>query len=201
MLKKMRSTSRFLCINCYILDFPKVPSVDITKPISIIRLSKLYTNIIKSHKEKELSSKFHKTGETLLYFFREVSKKSEPIAVEWSRMYGLEGVKDVKIKEEVIISIASLARKALHCLSNLRDFEGLLSYFMTSEDCTDFNKNLPTALSFAIGNAKEFHSTLLENNTGAKVQIGSLDGKKNLCVVAKGTRWQLHKLKKEIRLR
>ena len=136
----------------------------------------------------------------LLSFFRKVSKKSEPITVEWSSMYGLEGVKDVKIKEEVIISVASLARKALHCLSNLRDFEGLLNYFMTSEDCTDFNKNLPTALSFAIGNAKEFHSTLLENNTGAKVRIDTLDGKKNLCIVAKGTRLQLEKLKKEIRL-
>ena len=193
-------TADFYALIVYILDFPKVPPVDITKPISLIRLSKLYTNIIKSHKEKESSSKFHKTGEMLLSFFREVSKKSEPITVEWSRMYGLEGVKDVKIKEEVIISIASLARKALHCLSNLRDFEGLLNYFMTSEDCTDFNKNLPTALSFAIGNAKEFHSTLLENNTGAKVRIDTLDGKKNLCIVAKGTRLQLDKLKKEIRL-
>ena len=192
-------TADFYALIVYILDFPKVPSVDITKPISIIRLSELYTNIINSHKKKESPSKFHKTGEMLLSFFREVSKKSESITVEWSRMYGLEGVKDVKIKEEVITSIASLARKALHCLSNLRDFEGLLSYFMTSEDCTDFNKNLPTALSFAIGNAKEFHSTLLENNTGANVRIDTLDGKKNLRIVAKGTRLQLDKLKKEIR--
>ena len=193
-------TADFYALIVYILDFPKVPSVDITKPINIIRLSRLYTNIIKSHKEKESSSKFHKTGEMLLSFFREVSKKSEPITVEWSRKYGLEGVKDVNIKEEVIISIASLARKALHCLSNLQDFEGLLSCFMTSEDCTDFSKNLPTALSFAIGNAKEFHSTLLENNTGAKVRIDTLDGKRNLCIVAKGTQLQLDKLKKEIRL-
>ena len=192
-------TADFYALIVYILDFPKIPSVDITKPINIIRLSKLYTNI-KSHKEKKSSPKFYKTGEMLLIFFREVSKKSEAITVEWSRNYGLEGVKDVKIKEKVIISIASLARKALHCLSNLRDFEGLLSYFMTSEDGADFKKNLTTDLSFAIGNAKEFHSTLLQYNTGAKVRIDSLAGKKNLCIVAKGTRFQLDKLKKEIRL-
>ena len=74
----------------------------------------------------------------------------------------------------------------------------MLKYFIKSEDFTQFKKNLPTALSFAIGKAKEFHRTLLEVTTGASIQIDAIDGKKNYCIVAKGQTSELDKLREEI---
>ena len=108
-------------------------------------------------------------------------------------------MENVTIKAETMRSISKKAVKAFHCLYILRDFEEMLKYFMKSEDFTQFTKNLPTALSFAIGKAKEFHRTLLEVTTGANIRIDTIDGKKNYRIVAKGTTFQLDKLRQEIR--
>ena len=51
---------------------------------------------------------------------------------------------------------------------------------MKSEDFTQFTKSLPTALSFAIGKAKEFYKNLLEVTTGANIRIDAIGGEKIL---------------------
>ena len=64
---------------------------------------------------------------------------------------------------------------------------------MKSEDFTQFTKSLPTALSFVIGKAKEFHKNLLEVTTGANIRIDAIGGEKNFRILAKGTAFQLDK--------
>ena len=193
-------TAEFYALIVHMLNFPKVPEVDISKPISRIKLSKLYKNILISHKQQVSSKKFHEVGQMMLSFFEELSKKHESVTVEWSKTYGLDGVEDVTINANVMNTISLQARRAFHCLSVLRDFNGLINYFMKSEDSKVFTKNLPTAVSFAINRAKDFHSAILEAHTGAKVRIDNIDGRKNFRIMATGTRLQLDKLRKEIHL-
>ena len=197
--KGVIDTADFYALIAHTLNFPEAPPVDITEPVNTINLSTLYNIILKCNKKQKFKGIFPRVGEMILLFFKEVSMKNESITIEWSKVHGLEDVKDVIIKPLVMSSISSQASKAFHCLSVLRDSEGLLNYFMTSDECTEFTKNLSTSLSFAIGKAKEFHSALLGANTGAIVRIDTIDGLKNYRVVAKGTRLQLDKLKKEIR--
>ena len=192
--------AEFYALIVHILNFPKVPEVDISKSISRIKLSKLYKNILISHKQQVSSKKFYEAGQMMLSFFEELSKKHESVTIEWSKTYGLDGVEDVTINASVMNIISLQARRAFHCLSVLRDFNGLINYFMKSEDSKVFTKNLPTAISFAINRAKDFHSAILEAHTGAKVRIDNIDGKKNFRIMATGTRLQLDKLRKEIRL-
>ena len=75
----------------------------------------------------------------------------------------------------------------------------MLKCFMKSEDFTQFTKTLPNALSFAIGKAKEFHKNLLEVTTGANIRIDTIGGEKNYRILAKGTAFQLDKLREETR--
>ena len=75
----------------------------------------------------------------------------------------------------------------------------MLKYFMKSEDFTHFTKSLPTALSFAIGKAKEFYKNLLEVTTGANIRIDAIGGEINYRILAKGTAFQLDKLREETR--
>ena len=197
--KREIDTADFYALIVYTLNFPKAPPVNTTKPIPTIKLSKIYKNILKSHKQGQSEKQFHIVGKMILSFFKKASKKCDSITIEWSKEYGLNGVENVTIKAETMRNISLKAIKALHCLSILRDFENMLKYLMKSEDSTQFTKNLPTDLSLAIGKAKEFHRTLLEVNTGASVRIDTTDGKKNYRIVAKGTRAQLNQLRKEIR--
>ena len=191
-------TAEFYALIVYILELPKAPEVDISKPVSTIKLSKLYKNILR--KQEDLKEKFHKVGNLMLSFFKKLSKENKSVTIEWSNTYGLHDVEDVAITAEVMGNISLQARRAFHCLSVLRDFDCLLKYFMTSQDSNRFAKNLPTAISFAIGKAKDFHSAVLEAHTGAKVRIEGMEGKKNYHIIATGTRLQLDKLRKEIRL-
>ena len=197
--KREIDTADFYALIVYTLNFPKAPPVDATKPIPTIKLSKIYKNILKSHKQGQSRKQFHIVGEMILSFFKKVSRACDSVTIEWSKEYGLDSVEDVIVKAETMRNISLKAIKALHCLSTLQDFESMLMYFMKSEDFTQFMKNLPTSLSLAIGKAKEFHRTLLEVNTGASVRIDTTDSKKNYRVVAKGTRAQLNQLRKEIR--
>ena len=197
--KREIDTADFYALIVSTLNFPKAPPLDITKSKHAIKLSELYKNIPRLHIQKESGGNFHKVGNMILSFFNEASKKCDSVTVEWSKEYGLNGVENVTIKAETMRSISAKAVKAFHCLYILRDFEKMLKYFMKSEDFTQFTKNLPTALSFAIGKAKEFHRTLLEVTTGASIRIDDIDGKKNYRIVAKGTTLQLDKLREEIR--
>ena len=97
-------------------------------------------------------------------------------------------------------TVSLQARRAFHSLSVLRDFNGLINYFVKSKDSKVFTKNLPIVISFAINRANDFHRAILEAHTGAKVRIDNIDGRKNFRIMAKGTRLQLDKLWKEIRL-
>ena len=195
--KGVIDTADFYALIIYILSFPKAPPIEITNQIKVIKLSELRQSIFQL-KRVDLTERYHKIGEMILSFFREISKKRESIIIKWSKRYGLEDVKDVKIEEDVMIDIAFLARKASHYLAIQRNVEGLLEYFMKSEYCSEFSKVLPTATSFAIGKAKQFHSALLAANTGAKVRINTIAGKKHYLILAKGTRLQLKKLREEI---
>ena len=97
-------------------------------------------------------------------------------------------------------TVSLQARRAFHSLSVIRDFNGLINYFVKSKDSKVFTKNLPIVISFAINRANDFHRAILEAHTGAKVRIDNIDGRKNFRIMAKGTRLQLDKLWKEIRL-
>ena len=97
-------------------------------------------------------------------------------------------------------TVSLQARRAFHSLSVIRDFNGLINYFVKSKDSKVFTKNLPIVISFAINRASDFHRAILEAHTGAKVRIDNIDGKKNFRIMAKGIRLQLDKLWKEIRL-
>ena len=195
--KGVIDTADFYALIIYIWNFPRAPPLDTKKQIRVIKLSELAQSIFQL-KRADLIESDHKIGEMILSFFREISKESESVIIKWSKICGSEDVKDVIIEQNVMIDIAFLARKAFHYLVIQRNVEGLIEYFMKSEYCSEFLKVLPTATSFAIGKAKKFHSTLLAANTGARVQINTIAGKKHYLILGKGTRLQLKKLREEI---
>ena len=197
--KRVIDTAEFYALIIYILSLPKSPPIDIINQKRVIKLSELTESIFpKKLKRVDLKERYHQAGEMIFSFFREISKKRESITIKWSKICGSEDVEDVKIKKGVMNDIAILARKAFHYLSIQRNVEGLINYFMESEFCTEFSRDLPTATSFAIGKAKQFHSTLLAAKTGARVQINTIHGKRCYRVLAKGTRLQLKMLREEI---
>ena len=197
--KRVIDTAEFYALIIYILSLPKSPPIDIINQKRVIKLSELTESIFpKKLKRVDLKERYHQAGEMIFSFFREISKKRESITIKWSKICGSEDVEDVKIKKGVMNDIAILARKAFHYLSIQRNVEGLINYFMESENCTEFSRDLPTATSFAIGKAKQFHSTLLAAKTGARVQINTIHGKRCYRVLAKGTRLQLKMLREEI---
>ena len=195
--KGVIDTADFYALIIYILSFPKAPSIDIINQTRVIKLPELTQSIFQL-KGVDLKERYHQAGEMIFSFFRETSKKSESVDIKWSEICSSEDVKDVKIEEDVMGVIAFSARKAYHYLAIQRNVKGLLNHFMKSEYCSEFSKVLPTATSFAIGKAKQFHSALLAANTGARVQINAIAGKKHYVISAKGTRLQLKKLREEI---
>ena len=62
-------------------------------------------------------------------------------------------------------TVSLQARRAFHSLSVIRDFNGLINYFVKSKDSKVFTKNLPIVISFAINRANDFHRAILEAHT------------------------------------
>ena len=98
------------------MNFPKAPPLDIAKLKHTIKLSELYKNIQKLHKQKESGRTFDNVGEMILSLFKEVSKNCDSVTVEWSKEYALNGVENVTIKTETMSSISIKAVKAFHSL-------------------------------------------------------------------------------------